>query len=98
VILRFSTPDMLNTELIDATTGLPAFHLITTLTSVRVSTGNSAPFNVVECRRTAVHQHGDDVPVADISWEGSRPGRIGILGEQLSGVTELFGSSTVRFE
>jgi hypothetical protein len=98
MILRFSTSDMLNCELINVATGQTTFHLVTNLTSIRVSASNCSEtaLDLIQCRKTLIRQLGVDA--AEISWEGRKPGHLSIMGEELNGIQELFGKSTVRFE
>lgn len=119
MLLKFTTPDMLNTLLIDATTGRCAYEIVTVtmppselvepdtpLDSSSMS-GSSSSFasdsakqpsptaaQLVQ-RRTTIKDFSGHILV-DIKWNGRRPD-IFIGKEHVGGLTDLFGSSTIRF-
>jgi len=118
MLLKFTTADMLNTTLIDVSTGDRAYDIITILQpsldtnpitqshSVSDSDSDSdshpnekAPSSSLssppELRRTWIRD-ADGKVLLDISWSGRQP-NITIGEEKIGGLTDLFGSSTVRF-
>jgi len=82
---------MLNTGLIDTATGncKLIFNIITSV----IDTGSEAD---PQLRRTLIHD-SDGKVVGEIGWTGQRPQDIVIADEKIDGLTDLFGSSTVRF-
>ncbi|KAH9483906.1 hypothetical protein JR316_0003384 [Psilocybe cubensis] len=127
MLLKFTSPDMLNSTLVDVNTGKCAYNIVTILVSTTVlpeeqirssdtssnprsptMVGSSPSFlkkrapsssseilpDVVE-RRTSITAPTGKV-LAEIAWQGCRP-TISIHGEKVGGLTDLFGSTTVRF-
>jgi hypothetical protein len=144
MLFKFTTPDMLNTSLIDVVTGNLSYEIATCIVAVPVNevqqresikeesiclapsvvafrppcngpsssksslTTKACSVAVVkqshweepgtspsEARRTTIKDTTGTV-VADIVWNGRRPS-ITICGEKVGGLTDLFGSTTVRF-
>ena len=126
MLLKFTAPDMLNTSLIDVTTGERAYNIVTVLSppaekvaespelpaqasssSHSASSSSSASFLKKsapalspedlkgERRHTTITNASGDV-LANISWNGRRPD-ITIADEKIGALTDLFGSTTVRF-
>jgi hypothetical protein len=89
MILRFTSPDVLNTILIDARTGLLAYNIVTRL--LEGEDHSEAPL-----RKTWIYDSEGRV-VGNIAWSGRQPKDIVIADEIVGGLTQLFGSSTVRF-
>jgi len=121
MLLKFTTPDILNTLLIDATTSRCAFEIVTatmppselvepdTPLDSSSTSGSSSSFAsdsskqqkqsftaawLVQ-RRTTIKDPSGNILV-DIKWNGRRPD-IFIGKEHVGGLTDLFGSSTIRF-
>lgn len=121
MLLKFTTPDMLNTLLIDATTGRCAYEIVTAIIppselvepdtplDSSSTSGSSSSFAsdsfkqqkqsptaapLVQ-RRTTIKDLSGNILV-DIKWNGRRPD-IFIGKEHVGGLTDLFGSSTIRF-
>jgi hypothetical protein len=99
MLLKFSTNDMLNCELVDIATGHAAFYLTTNITSVRVSESadDEMALEFVECRTTSIRSSDGDI-VAEIHWDGRKPDRLTIMDEEIISIQKLFGNSSVRFE
>ncbi|GLB34686.1 hypothetical protein LshimejAT787_0202510 [Lyophyllum shimeji] len=94
---------MLNSSLIDVSTGERAYEIVTTLVLPDSETnadsgdlGSSIPdVTSKERRHTRMTDFAGNTLVS-IAWNGRQPDII-ILGEKVGGLTNLFGSSTVRF-
>lgn len=105
MLLKFTTTDMLNSALIDVSTGERAYDIITNvLPPTPNSKTNSTDDDALsssqiptpkECRRTCITNSTGSILVS-ISWNGRQPD-IKILDEKIGGLTDLFGSTTVRF-
>ncbi|KAF5315515.1 hypothetical protein D9611_004966 [Ephemerocybe angulata] len=135
MLLRFTSPDMLNSALVDVASGERAFEVTTELladlptpspsgsevfsplssvaqndsepspstSSVHwaahqqqpvPSTSQSKPCGP-DLRRTRISSSSGEVLV-DVMWKGRHP-EITICGERIGGLTDLFGSSSIRF-
>jgi len=100
MILKFSKHDILECDLIDVHTGRAAFHLDTTLSFIRAAVDSEnleKPLKLIKCRKTSISRPDGEI-VAEISWNGSKPAGLNILGEKLGGIQELFGEFMVEFE
>ncbi|KAF8637385.1 hypothetical protein AX17_002882 [Amanita inopinata Kibby_2008] len=110
MLLRFATNDMLNTALVDVESGEPAY-LITTvlefgpeprsvyasaLSSSASSESSSSHTPSFPRRRLTTIKDSNEKLIATLAWNGRHPD-ITIGGEHVGGLTDLFGSSTVRF-
>ncbi|PFH54123.1 hypothetical protein AMATHDRAFT_52935 [Amanita thiersii Skay4041] len=118
MLLRFTTADMLNTALLDITTGQQAYTISTVLetglldgiepiespstyASVASSSNSSendtppSPSFSRRRRRTTIKDQSQK-PIASLVWNGRHP-EITIGEERVGGLTDLFGSNTVRF-
>ncbi|KAF5386560.1 hypothetical protein D9615_001589 [Tricholomella constricta] len=103
MLLKFTTADMLNTSLIDVSSGERAYDIITIMVppasedkadaNEALSSEEDAPPR--ERRHTCVRDSSGNRLVS-ISWDGRQPD-INILDEKVGGLTDLFGSTTVRF-
>ncbi|KAF8633849.1 hypothetical protein AX15_001221 [Amanita polypyramis BW_CC] len=109
MLLRFTTTDMLNTALIDIASGARVYS-ITTVQEETVESNiasqkkesstcaedvSSAPPSRCKRRRTTITDSSER-SVASMIWNGRHPD-ITIGEEHVGGLTDLFGSSTVRF-
>jgi len=104
MLLRFSAADMLNSALIDVSSGERVYEISTVLLSsnediTTSGSGNCAsasqPSAREEQRQTLIKDaHG--ATVVSVTWNGRHP-EITILDEEVGGLHNLFGSSTVRF-
>lgn len=103
MLLKFTTADILNTVLVDVSTGEQAYDIVTVLEEVsemqgeRPSADEPSERDVLskERRRTSI-RNASGVLLVSISWTGRRP-EITILDEKVGQITDLFGSSTVKF-
>ncbi|KAG6817822.1 hypothetical protein H0H87_003230 [Tephrocybe sp. NHM501043] len=104
MLLKFTTADMFNTTLIDVSTRERAYEIVTVLdatmaepvkqlTEVVEPLPTNASSN--EHRHTSIKDASGNVLVS-ISWKGRRP-NITILDDEVGQLTDLFGSSTVKF-
>jgi hypothetical protein len=94
MILKFGTSDVLNTTLIDASTGSLAYYITTDLLPVieAKSLADQPPL-----RKTWIFDSKGGM-VGKIGWQGRQPHDISIADETVGGLMHLFGSSTVRFQ
>ncbi|KAJ7343162.1 hypothetical protein DFH08DRAFT_781632 [Mycena albidolilacea] len=88
MLLKFTSEDLFDTELVDVATGQLAFRL-----STAVLTGPSAGL----VRRETEIRDGAGAIVATIGWKGRSPESITLLDESVGGLVELFASSTIQF-
>jgi len=124
MLLKFTTPDMLNTTLLDVARGDRAYEITTVVEPVELapipafttssedesSSSKSASSSRakkprsysqwedkanVERRKTTITD-ASGCMVATILWKGRRP-EIVIRDEKVGALTDLFGSSSVRF-
>ncbi|KAF9469340.1 hypothetical protein BDZ94DRAFT_1152278 [Collybia nuda] len=106
MLLKFTTVDMLNTALVDVSTGLRVYDIATVLLppcteaekEIDFTSVNETPVassSSLECRHTRITDSCGNSLVS-ISWSGRHPD-ITILDEKIGGLTDLFGSTTVRF-
>ncbi|KAG5645604.1 hypothetical protein DXG03_005742 [Asterophora parasitica] len=102
MLLRFTAADMLNTSLIDVSTGDCAYEITTTLLpttpsekQVDIDVISSEDTSPKEQRHTCISDASGNALVS-IAWNGRQPD-INILDEKVGALTDLFGSSTVRF-
>ncbi|TFK42332.1 hypothetical protein BDQ12DRAFT_731993 [Crucibulum laeve] len=116
MLLKFTTSDMLNTALIDVTTGERAYNIVTVLSPSKIAKPSSlpealkmqSPANavastskhveanpVVVQRRTTITDATGKI-IADMEWNGRHPD-ITIVDEKVGALTDLFGTSVVRF-
>ncbi|KAF9014071.1 hypothetical protein BDQ17DRAFT_1342013 [Cyathus striatus] len=121
MLLKFTAADMLNTSLIDVTTGERAYEIVTIMIpseaaeSLLATSGSeiSSPPSPVDAvpptsqyastsksaeqarRRTQILDPSGNILV-DIIWNGRQPS-ITIGDEKVGALTDLFGSSTIRF-
>ncbi|CAA7271469.1 unnamed protein product [Cyclocybe aegerita] len=136
MLLKFTSPDMLNTLLIDVATGERTYNITTVLDSSEQTTHEQEPLTSTSSsfssperapsdesltstvassspvlqkkvsskpeetpkgdrRQTTVTDATGNV-VAEIAWNGRRPD-ITITDEKVGALTDLFGSSTIRF-
>jgi len=89
MILKFTTPDILNTTLVDARTGFLAYNIVTHLLPDEIQTD-------IPIRNTWIYDPKGSV-VGKMEWSGRQPRDIVVADETIGGLTQLFGSSTVRF-
>ena len=96
MLLKFSEHDMLNTELIDASTGQRVYTILSRATYIR---GNNSAIVDVASRTTTISNKFGKV-IATIIWTGNEKrsaGLIQILDSQPVKFTELFdGCDTVK--
>lgn len=107
MLLKFTTVDMLNTALIDVSTGQRVYDIATILLPppseaekevASVASAEESPVassSSQECRHTSITDSSGN-SIVSISWSGRHPD-ITILDEKIGGLTDLFGSTTVRF-
>ncbi|RDB21487.1 hypothetical protein Hypma_011895 [Hypsizygus marmoreus] len=103
MLLRFTAPDMLNSALVDVSTGERAYDIVTVLLPPKPEseqenddpTRSSQDRSTKEQRRTCIADPSGATLVS-ISWNGRHPDIV-ILDEKVGGLADLFGSSTVRF-
>lgn len=110
MLLRFTSADMLNSSLIDVSSGQRAYNIVTGLLPPNLETkGESDPPGPLatcsscssqastsqERRHTSITD-ASGTALVSINWIGRQPD-ITILDENLGGLNGLFGSSTVRF-
>ena len=106
MLLRFTSTDMLNSSLIDISSGQRAYHIATSLVPQELevedvndphgpSAASSSSAAFQESRHTTITD-GSGTMLVSISWTGRQPD-ITILDENVGGLSGLFGSSTVRF-
>ncbi|EMD38091.1 hypothetical protein CERSUDRAFT_113226 [Gelatoporia subvermispora B] len=104
MLLRFSTSDVCNATLTEATTGEVAYRISTTRPrsssrtsfmsiSSRSQDGQSPP---PTDRRTTVVKDSDGEVVAEIVWEANCASRIRIRDEEMRGTSELFDAAFVK--
>ena len=109
MLLRFTTADMLNTALIEVASGARVYSIVTVpaesgivsqtkefsaCTSCSEKFSSAPPLRCKRRRTTVMDSSGQ--PVASMIWNGRHPD-ITIGEEHVGGLTDLFGSSTVRF-
>jgi hypothetical protein len=113
MLLKFTTADMLNTALIDVESSERAYTIATVLEtgleaecsqqtaelpsvcfSGSDNTSSSSPSHCKR-RRTTIQDSAGNL-VASLVWNGRHPD-ITIAGAHIGGLTDLFGSSTIRF-
>jgi hypothetical protein len=104
MLLKFTTPDMLNSQLVDATTGETAFTIVTTLDPSSSSASSSASsvslsqkMHLSEESRSKIKRntHITDTSgtiLVDICWTGRRP-CITIGNQKVGGLSELFDTA-----
>ncbi|KAG6854555.1 hypothetical protein C0991_004891 [Blastosporella zonata] len=103
MLLKFTSADMFNTALIDVSTGERAYDIVTVLEPPTAdkaqppseSAESSLDVTSNERRHTCIRDASGSSLVS-ISWNGRRPD-ISILDEKVGQLTDLFGSSTVKF-
>ncbi|KAG6832061.1 hypothetical protein H0H92_005483 [Tricholoma furcatifolium] len=104
MLLKFTTADLLNTELIDVSTRERAYSIVTIVESpkaeipeppIETKEPSCSPGSSNELRHTTIKDASGSILVS-ISWKGRRPD-ITILDEQVGQLTDLFGSSKVKF-
>ncbi|KAF8236272.1 hypothetical protein L208DRAFT_1252598 [Tricholoma matsutake] len=108
MLLRFTSADMLNSSLVDVSSGQRAYNIVTGLLPKKLEAkGEGDPQEQLasslsshasisqECRHTTITD-ASGTTLISISWTGRQPD-ITILGENVGGLCGLFGSSTVRF-
>ena len=113
MLLKFTAADMLNSSLVDVATGDKSYDIETVLmaapespkaspqllsSSNAIASSSKSPSPVHPSksrRRTKIRNAGGNI-VADITWDGRKPD-ITIGDEIIGPLTDLFGSSTVRF-
>ncbi|KAF8724840.1 hypothetical protein AX14_008559 [Amanita brunnescens Koide BX004] len=108
MLLRFTTADLLNTTLIDVTSSDRAYSIATVEEAVETwsdsqlkpsssSSWSSGDFSLTprKRRRTTITDPSGHL-IASLMWNGRHPD-ITIGEEHIGGLTNLFGSSTVRF-
>lgn len=93
MLFKFTTPDMLNCALIDISTGKPAYDIVTVPLPQRDAAEECT--SPKERRQTIISDFSGSILVS-IIWNGRHP-EITLLDEKIGGLTELFGSTTVRF-
>lgn len=90
MLLKFEQPDMLNTELVDVTSGRPKYTILSRASYIM---GKDNVITDVASRLTSiVNTHGD--PVASIEWTGREKkagGLITIMDDEPIKFAELFG-------
>ncbi|PPQ73600.1 hypothetical protein CVT26_010498 [Gymnopilus dilepis] len=120
MLLRFTSPDMLNTGLVDVSTNRCAYDIVTislqseesssvqeaavfpspepspVASSSQRQSPLKAPSEQNTERRQTIVTAANGTVVANIIWTGRRPD-ITLLDEKVGALTDLFGSSTVRF-
>jgi hypothetical protein len=110
MLLRFTTADLLNTTLIDVASSDRAYSIATVEEGVEIwsdaqlkqsssssSSWSSGDFSTTprKCRRTTITDSSGYL-IASLIWNGRHPD-ITVGKEHIGGLTNLFGSSTVRF-
>ena len=107
MLLRFTSPDMLNSSLIDVSSGQRAYNIVTNLLPPKPETvgendtpespiSSSSPLSTSQERRHTTITDGSGNALVTITWTGRQPD-ITILDENVGGLSGLFGSSTIRF-
>jgi hypothetical protein len=107
MLLKFTTADMLNTTLIDVSNNQPAYDIATVLLpplsevetqAVPVTSVEEPPVasSSSQQRRHTRITNCSGEPLVSITWSGRHPD-ITILDDKIGGLTDLFGSTTVRF-
>lgn len=94
MILKFTSPDMLNTTLTDMAGN--CVYDITTQVQPSFDLNEKASAERPVLRQTCMCDAEGDV-VAEIDWSGRQPLNIVLGDEKVGGLVDLFGSSTVRF-
>ncbi|KAG6860584.1 hypothetical protein C0995_009633, partial [Termitomyces sp. Mi166 len=96
MLLKFTTADILSTALVDVSTGERAYHIVTVLEASATEGEKTSEVDASSERRHTSIKDVSGTSLVSISWTGRRPD-ITILGEKVGQLTNLFGSSTVRF-
>jgi hypothetical protein len=108
MLLRFTSPDMLNSSLIDVSSGQRAYHIVTGLLPPKpeddgesdpqgpLAASSSSHVSTSQERRYTTITDVFGSTLVSITWTGRQPD-ITILDENVGGLFGLFGSSTVRF-
>jgi len=92
MLLKYISPDLLNSTITDVGSGVHMFtvHTETFYTTERVYHPLAGTQYTSVCRRRTVMTDVHQRQVADISWAGRLPFSIRIRGETLDDVTALF--------
>ncbi|KAG5352340.1 hypothetical protein C0989_002722 [Termitomyces sp. Mn162] len=102
MLLKFTTADILNTVLVDVSTGEQAYDIVTVLevseTDGEQPSGDRTleTYDASEERRHTTVKDALGTSLVSITWTGRRPD-ITILNEKVGQLADLFGSSTVKF-
>ncbi|KAG6820840.1 hypothetical protein H0H93_010667 [Arthromyces matolae] len=97
MLLKFTTTDILDTALVDVSTGERAFDIVTENTEPQSQIDDSAePSTSSNGRRYTSIKDASGACLVSITWTGRRPD-ITIFDEKVGQLTDLFGSSTVKF-
>ncbi|KAF8077685.1 hypothetical protein FPV67DRAFT_1462662 [Lyophyllum atratum] len=102
MLLKFTAADMLNSSLIDISTGERAYEITTVLVPTNPdqnadsTDGEPALDSPPKERRQTCITNSSGATLVSISWNGRQPD-INILDEKVGALTDLFGSTTVRF-
>lgn len=106
MLLKFSSPDMLDTTLVEPSTGSVAYTILTRPHFIQAKSDADSDCTVfsdsdsdseseaLERRRTVLLDSTGTRVLAEIGWVGLQPADIVIGDERLDGAKELFGCSS----
>ncbi|ESK88054.1 rna-binding protein pno1 [Moniliophthora roreri MCA 2997] len=99
MLLRFTSPDILNTSLIDSSTGQVAYLIVTTESSSDSSPTSShtqsSQADITDELRTTAVSDGEGNQLSQIAWRGRRPD-ITIGSEHVGTLADLFDTTSTK--